>query len=202
MTTQQLTDKELLTYINAHPEIAKNLKNKAKAEQTKQQGQATLESKRPYFSYTRTMLKQALDKIAKDKGLIFKPLSKTEYAFINPKNKKITTFCFANGKDYTIDPKDKHDLSKYQAKSWHVLDKALLEKQNADYFVFFISRRLDHKMWMITFTYQELLDMLAIQNNFYFGITKDNQLIENRLQKEKQLDSKHIGLNLLLADLK
>lgn len=202
MTTQQLTDKELLTYINAHPEIAKNLKNKAKAEQTKQQGQATLESKRPYFSYTRTMLKQALTKIAEKNHLIFKPLSKTEYAFINPKNKKITTFCFANGKDYTIDPKDKHDLSKYQAKSWHVLDKALLEKQNADYFIFFISRRLDHKMWMITFTYQELLDMLAIQNNFYFGITKDNQLIENRLQKEKQLDSKHIGLNLLLGDLK
>lgn len=202
MTIQKLTDKELLNYLNAHPEIAKNLKNKAKAEQAKQQDQVTLENKRPYFSYTRTMLKQELDKIAKNKSLIFKPLSKTEYAFINPKNKKITTFCFANGKDYTIDPKDKHDLSKYQAKSWHVLDKALLEKQNADYFVFFISRRLDHKMWAITFTYQELLDMLAIQNNFYFGITKDNQLIENRLQKEKQLDAKHIGLNLLLTDLK
>ena len=49
---------------------------------------------------------------------------------------------------------------------------------------------------------QELLDMLTIQNNFYFGITKDNRLIEDRLQKEKQLDPKHIGLNLLLTDLK
>lgn len=193
--TKTLSKTAMNNFFKTHPKLAEQ------AQQLENDRLQQLEAKRPYYSFSKVMLDDALTTIAQAHGLAFKKITKTKYAFTNPKTNKTASFLFANGKDYTIDPKDEHDLSNFIAKSWHVLDKTKLEKQTADFFVFFISRRIDNKLWAITFDYPTLKKMIQQQTNFYFGITKDNKLIENRLQKEKMFDSKNIGLEQIFQKI-
>lgn len=190
----QITKQAMLEYFKANPQAFKEIQQQVSDKQN------TLAAKRQYYSVTKQELKQYLQQQAAAHNLEFVVISKNEFAFQNPTTKKQVKFCFANGKDYTIDPKSQDDLSNFQAKSWHRLDPDVLTHHTSDYFIFFISRRLDHRIRAITFTYAEILKLLQDKQNFYFGITNANEIIEDRDNENHTYSRSHLDLDLIFKD--
>lgn len=190
----KISKQDMLNYFKDNPTAFKEI------QQQVQDKQNSLEGKRPYYAITKNELKQYLTQQAQAHNLQFVAISKNEFAFQNPTTKKQVKFCFANGKDYTIDPKNQDSLTNFQAKSWHRLDPDFLTHHVSDYFVFFISRRLDHRIWAITFRYPEILKMLQDKQNFYFGITKTNEIIEDRDNENHTYKREHLDLKLIFND--
>lgn len=194
MIKMQITKQDMLKYFQANPKAFKEIQQQVSDKQN------TLTAKRQYYSVTKQELKQYLQQQAAAHDLKFVVISKNEFAFQNPTTNKQVKFCFANGKDYTIDPKSQDDLSNFKAKSWHRLDSDVLTHHQSDYFVFFISRRLDHRIWAITFSYSEILKLLQDKQNFCFGITKANEIIEDRDKENHTYNRKHLNLDLIFND--
>lgn len=194
MIDMQITKQDMLEYFKANPQAFKEIQQQVSDKQS------TLAAKRQYYAVTKNELKKYLQQQAEAHDLEFVVISKNEFAFQNPTTGKQAKFCFANGKDYTIDPKSQDDLSNFQAKSWHRLDPDVLTHHLSDYFVFFISRRLDHHIWAITFSYPEILKLLQNKQNFYFGITKANEIIEDRDKENHTYNRKHLNLDLIFND--
>lgn len=194
MIDMQITKQAMLEYFKANPQAFKEIQQQVSDKQN------NLAVKRQYYAVTKQELKQYLQQQAEAHDLQFVVISKNEFAFQNPTTSKQVKFCFANGKDYAVDPRSQDDLSNFQAKSWHRLDPTVLTHHTSDYFVFFISRRLDHRIWAITFRYPELLKMLQAKQNFYFGITNANEIIEDRDNENHTYNREHLDLELIFND--
>lgn len=194
MIKMKITKQAMLEYFKTNPQAFKEIQQQVSDKQN------TLTAKRQYYSVTKEELKQYLQQQAAAHDLKFVVVSKNEFAFQNPTTNKQVKFCFANGKDYTVDPKSQDDLSNFKAKSWHRLDPDVLTHHQSDYFVFFISRRLDHQIRAITFSYAEVLKMLQDKQNFYFGITNANEIIEDRDNENHTYNREHLDLELIFND--
>lgn len=201
-STELFTKAQMAYWFDTHPQAqAELLKLVDQEKQQAKMKHAKLTLKRRYFAVTKNELKYQLAVQAKNHGLVLTWPDKYRFAFEDMRTEEKKTFLFTNGKDYVIDPKDRNDLSRFIAKSWHNLDADFIKAHPADFFVFFISRQLDSHVEAITFTYDEIISMLKVKHNFYFGITKTGELIENRSQPEKTYDPKHIGLGMIFDSL-